>query len=690
MARHAWAFAMWNCIIGLTCARRWYLIGALIILSASGPSVAGGAPKSIFVAAKAPVVDSGVKEIETSFGDTEGNPKNWPEPIFNDGATPWARIASGFDSVVFNARPNALGDFAFAITPWAKFDPLLGENGFGLDSYFGRNIPARPDSYQAITAMGALLGGFLAGIDYSNMRREGVPTNLIRLIKKWYNIDTGADVFLNNVHSRGGADWWYDILPNIFACQLSDLFGNRADRPGEPKLASLCDDSIERWYQVANYLRDGQKLPEFAYKAVQLVDGPVAGSAGLYASAFQPIAACDDDQPGYKKIEIRRNPDPHQVCFGFAHYNGDTYQPDAAAGLAYLGLYGFERTQNAEARQLADWGMTFLDNIDYNPLYENLLPYGAYVAARMDAEYDATYKVDKLLDDIFSTSTVRPHWGMIGGNWNGAPVYGLVGSRRNGPGIDRPTGPDYAFALNTMQFAATLAPIPRYKPSTALAIGKYLSHVAHNARFFYPAYLKYEDAETTDYIARSGSPVLGLSLPFEGIQSKFQDKVIHEPYGTGDALRSNRHGQFRTDLSVYSGVFAGAMARIFNETNVACIYQIDLLATDIPSPQAYPTYLFYNPYDQARSVQFRDDLVKSRQPAGPHYLLYDTVSKTVLAHNVDSTTAIVIPSHESVVVVAVPETHLLAPKGHDLIDTSSGTVIDYDWHSNKNGRFNGQ
>jgi hypothetical protein len=638
--------------------------------------VTSGAPP-----AQSQAFEHGAKEPQVYFGDPEGNPLAWPQPVFSDGFTPWRQIALGFDARVFTTLPNAHGDAAFVTTPWSDYNELRGVDGFGLDSYFGRNFPAPPNSYQAITAMGALFGGALAGIDYSDLHRPNLPRNLVRLVKKWFASDLGADVFLNNVRTRGGADWWYDIFPNILACQLSDLFHNKADAVGDPKLADLCGTAIERWYEAVDYLRDGGQLPEFAYKAVQLVDGPVSGSKDLTAQRFQPIGACDTGKPGYKALNISRHRDPQQVCFGFPHYNGDTFESDSAGALAYLGLLGFEETGKPDDRQLADWGETFLDRTSYNPLYENFLPYGAYVSARMNAELGTRHDTDKLLGEVFSTSTVRPGWGMIGKNWGDAPAYGLVGSRKTGREIAKPVGPDYAFAMDTMQFAATLAPIPRYDPSTAAAIGKYLSHVAHNARFFYPAFLTFMDPTTAAYIASSGTPDIKLALPFEGLKSKFPGQVDHEPYGTGDALKSNRDGAYRTDLGVYSGIYAGAMAKIFNSTAVDDIYQIDLLATDIPAPKAYPSYLFYNPYDEPKLVSFRDDLARkadSRLKTGK-YLLYDTVNKDIVARHVTTGATITIPPHEAVVIVTVPESDSLEIVGNRMEAKNTGTVVDFDW-----------
>ena len=624
----------------------------------------------------------GAKVPQVYFGDAEGNPRNWPEPVFSDGFTPWRKIAEDYDAVVFDPEPNALGDTAFVPTPsWRNLNYPSGVAGFGLQAYLGRTRPLPPDALQGLVAMGALLGGTFAGIDYAAPRDPRLPANLVRLVKKYFSADIGAGVFLNNVRARGGADWWYDIYPNILACQLAVLYRNRADAPGELRLIDLCETAIDTWRQAVDSLRDGGALPEFAYKAVQLVDGPVSGSPDLTASKFTPIGACDTGQSGYRTIPVAHRHDPRQICFGFPKHNGDVFESDAAGGFAYLGLLGYETTGKSEYRRLAESSLDYLDQAKYDTLYENLLPYGALAAARFDAEYGDKHDAHKLLRDIFAVSDVRPHWGMIGKTWGDAPVYGLAGSRQTGREISEPTGPDYAFAFNTLDFAATLAPIPRYDPATADAIGKYLYHVAHNARYFYPAYLQHLEPQTSAYIERAGDPRLSDALPFEGLKSKFPGKVDDDLFGTGDALKSNRAGAYRTDLGVYSGAYAGAMARLFTPTDVDNIFQIDLAGTDVGAPSAYPAVLVYNPYDVVRVVPLRVHQIRAADPrlGSRELLLYDAVDKRYAARRVGSTAGVTVAPHQAIVLVAVPESDNLKVVGNRVVGKQTGIVVDYDW-----------
>jgi hypothetical protein len=116
-----------------------------------------------------------------------------------------------------------------------------------------------------------------------------------------------------------------------------------------------------------------------------------------------------------------------------------------------------------------------------NPLYEVLLPYAVITAARLNVEQGRSYHVDKLIKWCFEPGPApqaRPYWGVILGNWSGKDVGGLVGSSTDGGG--------YAFAMNTFQYAGTLAPLCRYDTRYAHDLGKWLLNLANAARLFYP------------------------------------------------------------------------------------------------------------------------------------------------------------------------------------------------------------
>jgi hypothetical protein len=98
----------------------------------------------------------------------------------------------------------------------------------------------------------------------------------------------------------------------------------------------------------------------------------------------------------------------------------------------------------------------------------------------MNAELGSNYDVAKLVNWCFDPGPrpqARPNWGVITGTWNGLDVDGLVGSATDGGG--------YAFAMNSFQYAGTLAPLARYDPRYAHDIGKWILNLANAARLFY-------------------------------------------------------------------------------------------------------------------------------------------------------------------------------------------------------------
>ncbi len=57
------------------------------------------------------------------------------------------------------------------------------------------------------------------------------------------------------------------------------------------------------------------------------------------------------------------------------------------------------------------------------------MPFGAYLAARINAEEGKTYDIDKMLAWSFDgTAICREGWGVLVGNWNGYDISGTVGS----------------------------------------------------------------------------------------------------------------------------------------------------------------------------------------------------------------------------------------------------------------------
>jgi hypothetical protein len=226
------------------------------------------------------------------------------------------------------------------------------------------------------------------------------------------------------------------VLPNVLYFQLTEL------HPGNPVAEQRLLTIAERWYEACVALGGSTNvaaLPNFDH-------------TGFNLRTMKPFD------------------------------NGERIEPEGAAGIAWLEYMAWQRSKDPRFLMAADWSIRALENksVEASPLYEVLLPYAALTAARMNAEMGSNYNVGKLVNWCFDprpTPQARPNWGVITGSWNGLDVDGLVGSATDGGG--------YAFAMNTFQYAGTLAPLARYDSRYAHDIGKWILNLANAARLFY-------------------------------------------------------------------------------------------------------------------------------------------------------------------------------------------------------------
>lgn len=241
--------------------------------------------------------------------------------------------------------------------------------------------------------------------------------NFVEMCQKWFSSDNGTNLYCNNPSSD--RSWerimdWYASLPNMLAFQLNDLY------PGVGELSSQVIEIADFYVGIADKLER-------------------------------------DDRSGAKNPNMQR---------------------DLGAAVAWIEYMAWTITGERKYLQAADKGIEYLLRSEVSPLYEMLLPYGAYVAARMNAELGRTYDVTRLLNWCFDGSPLPRHgWGVIADRWNGYDMHGLQGSITDGDG--------YAFAMNTFQMAGALTPLVRYDKGFAHDIGKWMLNVANNSRMFY-------------------------------------------------------------------------------------------------------------------------------------------------------------------------------------------------------------
>jgi hypothetical protein len=460
--------------------------------------------------------------------------------------------------------------------------------------------------HEALANMGSVLGATLSGID----KRKGL--NYVGMLKNYFNRETGWNIMMNNtcpeVALLGGGygrDWWYDVYPNV-------LFYNIYARyPDEPGFDSIALSIAEKFYLADSILNGNYNYSFFDYG--------------------------------------RMLPMKNTICA----------QPDAAAGHAYVLYSAYKKFGDPRYLKGALSALTALQSNAMNPTYEVLMPFGAFLAARINAEMGKDFEVKKMLEWSFDgTAICREGWGILVGKWNGMDISGIVGSTVDHGG--------YGFLMNTYDAALPLIPLVRYDQSFAKAMGKWMLNAANAAKLFYPQYMP-EEHQTLFAQADVTKGVIG----YEGIirKSSFrQYEHLKSPVAQGDGpLWVPGKNPDVSQFSVYGSAHAGIFGSIIHQTNVTGILQLDLLATDFFHDKAYPSFLFYNPYNIAKTVTWKMENGKSTD-------LYNTVTGKFISRK-SSTAKIRLSGHEAAVIICVPAGGKQVVKENKML--IDGVVVDY-------------
>lgn len=515
---------------------------------------------------------------------------NIPNPLF---LLDWKQKARDYDDFVFD--PTLTGEHLPAI--WTDTTRInFPRDGFGMPAYIGHFGQTGGANHEAIATMGSVLGSTFAGIDKSD--QDGM--DYVLMVQNYYNTANSENLVLNRVSARSGRTFWYEIWPHILFYSLAYHY------PGFGTSNNIVFTTANKWYAAAGTM------------------GGYTGSPNFNHTAF----SFEDNQP----------------------FNNDRWrEPDAAAGIAWLQYMAYQRFGSPQFLTGAKWGLQYLEETDDNPNYEIMLSYGAYTAARMNAEFDTEYDVGKLVDWVFEpSSTVRRGWGCIVGTWNGHEVNGLLGSTTNRGG--------YAFSFVTFANMASLVPLVRYDDRFARAIGKWMLNASVTSRLYYADQLPAENQSSAFW---GGDP--GAAIAYEGLRFEWEGV---SPFATGDALRNDWAA---TDFALYGGGYVGILGAIVDRTNEPAILQLDLLATDIFPDAAYPSYLYYNPHSSDRTVEIN----VGSQPVD----LYDAVTSQFVGRDRTGETTFTVAGDSAVILVLPPHGGRLSADGKRLL--VDGVVIDY-------------
>jgi hypothetical protein len=253
---------------------------------------------------------------------------------------------------------------------------------------------------------------------------------------------------------------------------------------------------------------------------------------------------------------------------------------------------------------------------------------------------------------------------------------GLDGARWGDDGF-------YAFTMGSLQGPAWLIPVVRYDQRYARAIARYALHAANSARLLQGEGL---DANHQDHAVWKAKWDPQNLLFYEGLKSwdPGPDRTLR-PYATGDPVllgwdtghsridpreyflqRSQWFGNTAYNLSLYMGNHVGFLGGIVELTDVPGILCWDCLTTDWFGPPAYPTHLYYNPFQKTHNITLH-----LAEPVD----LYDLVASAFVARNAKDGDSLTVSPDQALVLVQVPPGAKIKYQASQLI--AGGVVTDY-------------
>ncbi|BDD01967.1 hypothetical protein [Persicobacter psychrovividus] len=465
--------------------------------------------------------------------------------------------------------------------------------------------------HESLCSLGSLLGAGLVGIDKTH--QDG--NNYVKMVQNYFNSDNGWNIMMNNTSPKiaqlgggYGRDWWYDVFPNVLYYAVADVF------PGVNHQDQLL-------HTIANQF----------YKADSVLNGDY-----------------DYSYFDYSKMKGFKTHIPHQQ--------------DAAAGHAYVLLNAYHKFGSKKYLKGAESALQALLAQKESRFYEVLMPFGALVAARLNAEEGTNYDYQHILDWTFDGCKAkdgRTGWGIVNEKWGKFDVAGLQGSLTDGGG--------YMFLMNTIDMAWPLVPMVRYDTRYANTIGKYMLNATNAARLFYP----YEMPDSNQWLPKR-KEISNNVIAYEGIKKHdmYNKKSLKgvTPVALGDGPNWQLNQPEISMFSIYGSAHAGIYGAIIEQTDVPEILKLNCLATDFYRNDAFPTYLVYNPYQQSKTITYN---AKSEGAID----LYDAVNHTLVAENINGKGKVALPAQASRVLVEIPHGQKITKQGKHYV--AGKTVVAF-------------
>jgi len=430
------------------------------------------------------------------------------------------------------------------------------------------------------------------------------------MVKNYFNKDNGYNIIMNftnkSAHIGGGYgnDYWYDVYNNVL------------------------------FYGVANYY--------------PTTDG--------YSAITKTIA----DQFLKSADTLKYN--FSYSFFDFKNMKGGVNhiptQEDVAAGYAFILYSAYTKFHEQKYLEGAVKSLKSLENQKENRNYEVLMPFGAYIGARLNAEQGKDFDVIRFLNWTFNgDATNRKGWGVIVDKWGGYDVSGLFGSTVHNGG--------YGFAMNTFDMAWPLLPLVRYDQRYALAVGKWMLNAANAARLYYP----YDIPDSLQALPDKKSITKNV-IAYEGLIKKSIYKNLEgkSPVAQGDGPLWAPGMPQESMFSIYGSGHVGFFGGTIHTTDVAGVFRLDCNITDMYQTQKhFPTWLLYNPFNESKTVNI---------PVGNEKTtIYESISKKIISQSATGTVAVKIPAGQAVVLIYLPENAKLSVDKNILY--ADKTPVDY-------------
>ncbi|HMG16722.1 MAG TPA: hypothetical protein VK590_14800 [Saprospiraceae bacterium] len=519
----------------------------------------------------------------------------------------WKQTTIEYDKYVYDFTQK--GDYLPLIWTENSGRNYKGKT-FGLYTAIGdvREGPKKNngENHEALGAMGSIIGATLVGIDKS--KQDG--HNYVSMMRNYFNKDNGWNIIMNftneGAHIGGGYgnDYWYDVYNNVLFYAIGNYY------PKEKDYSEIMHTIADQFYKSDSVL------------------------AGNYSYSFFD----------FKNMKPGKNTIPAQE--------------DVAAGYAFILYAAYLKYGDNKYLKAAKNALSVLEGQKESRFYEALMPFGAYIAAKMNAELGTKYDIQKFLDWTFDgKATNREGWGVIVGNWGGYDVSGIAGSTTDRGG--------YGFAMNTFDLAWPLTAMVRYDQGYARAVGKWILNASNAARLFYPSdipdnlqALPTLKAITKNVIAYEGL-INHTDIPkFKGVT----------PLAQGDGPLWAEGMPQETMFSLYGSGHVGFYGGLISTTNVEQILQVNCKATDMfRKYEAYPSLLYYNPYKITKKLSI--NLGKKKVD------VYDAVNRKILKSGASGNFSFEIMSDAARLLVIVPAGSKYTIAGGKLM--ANGIPIDF-------------